>query len=156
MIRGGCLCGGVRFEVAGAALSMSSCYCSRCRKAYASPVGTVVVVNRSDFTYLEGKELIVPFQSSPRVNRPFCSRCGSRHPILEEWDPLVGIPAGLLDDDPGVRNTAHIFVGSKARWWEIRDDTPQHEEWPPGGDMETRARGVTRQDSGGGLGVLRK
>jgi hypothetical protein len=55
----------------------------------------------------------------------------------------VGIPAGLLDDDPGVRNTEHIFVGSKAPWWEIRDDTPQHEEWPPDGDMESRFDDLT-------------
>ena len=144
MIRGSCLCGGVRFEVAGTATLMSSCYCSRCRKAYASPAGTVVVVNRRDFTYLEGRELIVSFHSSPRVNRPFCSRSGSRLPIVEEWDPLVGIPAGLLDDDPGVKNTQHIFVGSKAPWWEIRDDIPQHEEWLPRGDLEARFEDLTR------------
>jgi hypothetical protein len=35
------------------------------------------------------------------------------------------VPAGLLDADPGVRITGHIFVGSKAPWDEIAGDGPQ-------------------------------
>jgi hypothetical protein len=143
MIRGGCLCGGVGFEVIGSALDMVSCYCSRCRKAYGAAAGTIVVVNRSDFKYLRGQDLIVPAQSSACVNRPFCSKCGSRLPILEEWDPLVGIPAGLLEGDPGIRNSKHIFVGSKAPWWKIGDGAPRHQDWPPGEDMDRRFENIT-------------
>ena len=40
--------------------------------------------------------------------------------------------AGLLDDDLGVKPALHMFVGSKAPWWEITDDLPQFEEWVPG------------------------
>jgi len=39
---------------------------------------------------------------------------------------------GAAFDDPGVRPALHMFVGSKAAWWEIRDDLPQFEEWVPG------------------------
>ena len=35
---------------------------------------------------------------------------------------------GTLDDDPGVRPVDHIFVGSKAPWYEITDDLPQHRD----------------------------
>jgi hypothetical protein len=45
---------------------------------------------------------------------------------------LYFIPPGLLDDDPGVKPALHMFVGSKAPWWEITDDLPQFEEWVPG------------------------
>jgi hypothetical protein len=31
-----------------------------------------------------------------------------------------------------VRPGEHIFVGSKAPWYEIVGALPQHEEWPPG------------------------
>jgi hypothetical protein len=44
----------------------------------------------------------------------------------------VSVPAGLLDDDPGVRPRLHVFVGSKAPWWEINDDLPQYAKWVPG------------------------
>ena len=34
---------------------------------------------------------------------------------------------GTLVDDPTIRPTEHIFVGSKARWFTITDDLPQYE-----------------------------
>ena len=30
---------------------------------------------------------------------------------------------------PTIRPSAHIFVGSKARWFTITDDLPQHQEF---------------------------
>ena len=59
--------------------------------------------------------------------------------MVESWDPLVGIPAGLFDDDLETEVSSHIFVGSKASWWEITDDLAQHDAYPPGEDMNDRA-----------------
>jgi len=42
----------------------------------------------------------------------------------------LGIALGTLDDDPGIRPERHIYVGSKAPWFEITDDLPQHDELP--------------------------
>jgi hypothetical protein len=109
---------------------MSNCHCGRCRKAYGSAFGTIAVVAAEDFTYTSGEELIVSFPGG-RVPRPFCRHCGSRLPLAVEGDPLVGIPAGLLDDDPGCRPTVDIFTTSKAPWWEIPEGTRQHAAWPP-------------------------
>ena len=41
------------------------------------------------------------------------------------------IPFGSLDDDVGVQPQRHIFVGSKAPWFEITDDLPQFEAGAP-------------------------
>ena len=41
------------------------------------------------------------------------------------------VPAGLLVSDPGVPISGHIFVGSKAPWFEITDDLPRFEEHAP-------------------------
>jgi hypothetical protein len=35
---------------------------------------------------------------------------------------------GILVDDPTIRPTRHIFVGSKAPWFAISDDLRQYEE----------------------------
>jgi hypothetical protein len=43
---------------------------------------------------------------------------------------FVVVPMGSLDDDPGIRPERHIFAGSKAPWYEIPDDLPQHAEYP--------------------------
>jgi hypothetical protein len=40
----------------------------------------------------------------------------------------VHVAMGSLVDEPSVRPAEHIFVGSKAPWFEITDDLPQAEE----------------------------
>ena len=42
----------------------------------------------------------------------------------------VHVTMGTLIDTPSIRPTAHIFVGSKAPWFEICDALPQFEEFP--------------------------
>jgi hypothetical protein len=131
MIRGSCLCRGVTFEVKGPVRLLGNCHCSRCRKAYGSAFGTIAVVNTSDFAFTKGVDLMRSYAGG-RVDRPFCANCGSRLPICVAGDPLVGIPAGLLDDDPGVRPSEDVFVDSKAPWWELGTGTERHAAWPPG------------------------
>jgi hypothetical protein len=36
---------------------------------------------------------------------------------------------GSLADEPSIRPGEHIFVGSKAPWFEITDGLPQSEEY---------------------------
>jgi hypothetical protein len=139
MLTGACLCGAVRFQVAGPVLQLHNCHCSECRKAYGAAFGTVAVVEAKHFAYLSGADLIGAYKQSERVTRYWCKQCGSRLPIAEPWDPLVGIPAGLLEGDPGRRPDFHIFVGSKAPWWTITDKAPQYEAWKPGEDLNERA-----------------
>lgn len=71
-------------------------------------------------------------------SRPHTNEIGSAAlsrsivPSKAAYLTTVSIPAGLLDDDPGVRPKLHVFAGSKAPWWEITDGLPQHEKWVPG------------------------
>jgi hypothetical protein len=58
-----------------------------------------------------------------------CEKCFS----LLYWTGYEGkirVPYGSLIDEPALRPTAHMFVGSKAPWYEILDGLPQHEEDP--------------------------
>lgn len=131
MVSGSCLCGGIRFEADEIALIIN-CHCSQCRKAQGAAFSTFAFVRRPDFRLERGEELIVGYQSSPGFHRDFCRVCGSRAPHLAEGSDTWGVPAGLLDGDPGVRPALHIFASSKAPWWEIRDELPQFDEEVPG------------------------
>jgi hypothetical protein len=111
---------------------MSHCHCSRCRKTHGAAFATYVTCPEGRLRLTGGRERIVRFESSPGTFRPFCSRCGSVVPDGVPWEGRVGMPAGCLDDDPGVRPLAHIFVASKAPWWEIRDSLPRFDAYPPG------------------------
>ena len=138
MIQGSCLCGGIRFEVDEVAL-ITTCHCSKCRKSRGSAFSATASVRIEDFRYLAGEELVQVMESTTETYTPsFCRTCGSPAPWVLTERGLVGIPAGLLDDDPAVRPALHMFVESKAPWWEITDDLPRFDEWVPGYEPETK------------------
>jgi hypothetical protein len=141
-IRGSCLCGGVKFEINGSLIGPSNCHCSNCRKQHGAAFRSRARVQINDFKWIEGEGLVKFYESSPGGYRGFCRVCGS--PIINKFDARAadaaddpgmpsryGVSLGTLDDDPGVRPTAHIFVRSKAPWYEITDDLPQYAEYPP-------------------------
>ena len=131
MIKGSCACGGVRFEI-DAARAMTHCHCTNCRKLTGASFATYVHVEKQTFRWLAGEDLINQYESAPGSFRAFCRVCSSLVPGQAPYLPTVSIPAGLFDDDPGVRPRLHVFTSSKAPWWEITDDLPQHEKWVPG------------------------
>jgi len=124
MATGSCLCGGVAFTVSGEFSDMTHCHCSMCRKIHGSQFATYFCAQQ--LTYTKGQELIRTYESSPGFDRSFCGCCGS---VLPEQSPVDGngvyVAAGLLDDDPGIRPTAHIFSESKADGYAITDALPQ-------------------------------
>jgi len=128
---GGCLCGGVRYEISGPLGHASHCHCSMCRKHHGAAFGSYASARRADFRWTAGEDLVGRFASSPGIERGFCRGCGS----TLFWDATgnpesFGLALGTLDGDPGVRPSLHIFVGSKALWYEIADDLPAHETSP--------------------------
>ncbi len=132
MSRARCLCGAVVWDIDGPVEFMSHCHCARCRKAHGAAFATVVA-GPADRFRLQGAEHVVRWESSPGLSRCFCGRCGSVVPG-NPVDGLVFLPAGNFDDDPGVRPVAHIFVASKASWFEIHDSLPRFDAYPPGID----------------------
>lgn len=133
MVRGRCLCGGVAFEVSGDIGMVTHCHCSMCRKFHGSAFATHGAVPADGFRWLAGQELVRRFASSPGGARPFCRGCGSNVPS-DHMPGFVFVPLGNLDDDPGTRPLAHIFVGSKALWYDIAGDLPRFDAYPPGFD----------------------
>jgi hypothetical protein len=103
-----------------------------CRKFHGAAFGTVVSAKREEFRWVKGRDLVARYRSSPGFERCFCRVCGSPVPGDSGGGPQIFLPAGGIDDDPGLKPMAHIFVGSKAPWFEITDALPQFEEWPPG------------------------
>jgi hypothetical protein len=131
MIRGSCLCGDVRFEIRGKLSDASHCHCSMCRKAHGAAFGTYASAKAAEFRFVSGENRITRYGSSAGIVRTFCARCGSTLPWLPESKPdVVDVALGVLDDDPGVRPACHIFVGSKAPWYEITDSLPQYPTRP--------------------------
>ena len=142
-IRGNCLCGGIRFEITGPLLAPLNCHCSQCRKQHGAAFRSRVRVAAADFRWVQGEDLIKYYESPRGYLRGFCRDCGS--PVINRagpnWKvppdfpataPQYGIALALLDD-PQVTPQLHCFTASKAPWFEITDDLPQYEGYPPAG-----------------------
>lgn len=59
-------------------------------------------------------------------------RCGECFSLVY-WTGYQGrirVPYGSLLSEPRLKPTAHMFVGSKASWYQILDDLPQYDESP--------------------------
>src|SRR5689334_12051273 len=131
MLEGSCLCGAVRYRIDGELGPILCCHCSMCRKAQGSAFGANAAVPAAAFRIVQGEDALRAYRSSPKKERVFCGTCGS--PIFSRRDGAtdVRVRIGTLDTPITARPTAHIFVGSKATWWEITDDLPRHAELEP-------------------------
>jgi hypothetical protein len=130
MMKGSCLCGAVSFEIAGSLERQpEACHCSQCRKQ-TSHVFVGVNVLRRDLT-LHGGDKITWYRSSEKVQRGFCSVCGSAlfwNPIIEGYQ-YISVAMGALAPPTGVRLAKHTFVRDKGDYYEISDGLPQSETY---------------------------
>jgi hypothetical protein len=151
VVRGSCLCGDVAWEMSPPFRTMSHCHCARCRKSHGAAFATFLRCNADAFRLVRGRERIVSYVSSPGATRPFCARCGAKVPDGEPWHGTVGVPAGPFDDDPGSRPQAHIFVASKAPWFEIHDTLPRFDTYPPNFNIPAVADRPSADPAGAGI-----
>jgi hypothetical protein len=104
------------------------CHCSQCRKVSGAASNAVIVVPETDFRWLAGETLGQRYARPSGWQTVFCRSCGSPLPQKLRGAAAYWVPAGLLDDDPGLRIGAHIFVGSRAPWDEISGSAPRFDE----------------------------
>jgi hypothetical protein len=127
---GSCLCGDVAYEIDGPPVAMYQCHCSRCRRARSAAHGANFFVKVDNFRWTRGEGQVVSYKvpEAQRFGVAFCKRCGGAVPRVFG---IVVVPAAAVDTEFGMTPMAHIFVGSKAPWFEITDSIPQLLEGPP-------------------------
>jgi hypothetical protein len=127
-LRGRCLCGAVSYEVADEFRYCLNCHCSNCRRATGSAFKPFAGIERSKLKLTDGADQLLIF-GEESAHDAHCGRCGSLLYSLVQDAQVVHVTLGTLVDSPSIRPSAHIFVGSKAPWYTITDDLPQHEEF---------------------------
>ena len=128
MHTGSCLCGAVRFEVAGDLPNPDACHCTQCRKT-SGHYFVSTDLPRSAVT-IQGAENVTWYRSSEKVRRGFCSTCGSSlfwDPIQRDW---MGIAMGAFDKPTGAHIHVHIYVADKGDYYDIGDGAPQFQTTP--------------------------
>ncbi|HEV2229502.1 MAG TPA: GFA family protein [Steroidobacteraceae bacterium] len=120
---GGCLCGAVRYEVAGPLRAVVFCHCTQCRRSTGHFLAATAARHR-DFRLLAGEELRW-YASSDSARRAFCGRCGSTLFWQANGRDYISIAAGTLDGPTGLDSACHIHVADKGDYYPIADGLPQ-------------------------------
>ncbi|MBW2417431.1 MAG: GFA family protein [Deltaproteobacteria bacterium] len=131
MLTGRCLCGEVTYEIEGKISPIWLCHCSKCRRWTGSAFHASAACSPDRFHWLSGVDSIGEYEDTPSYKVRFCKRCGTPVPWHDADRDLVFVHVGGLNEDPGRAIAHHIFVGSKAPWFEILDDRAQYEEHRP-------------------------
>jgi hypothetical protein len=123
-LTGGCLCGGVRFEVTEPLVSAGYCHCTRCQHRTGTAASASGRTAPGSLRVLSGEPLVREYDPGDGgFLKAFCSTCGSalwsRSP--DDRD-LISVRLGAFDSDPGIRPSSRQFVAYAAAWEAIPDD----------------------------------
>lgn len=120
-MRGGCLCGAVRFlyegPIGGDLGAVTVCFCAQCRRSQG--LGCAVAPALAEgFKLTQGMGVLIEYESSPGKKRAFCGACGS--PIYSRHDErpkALRLRLGALDKlPPDLKIEARIFAEQAPEW----------------------------------------
>ena len=124
-VRGGCLCGAVRFTVTMPTLFCGHCHCSMCRRSHGAAFVTWIAVPRAQVA-IDGDPRLTRYASSEHGSRSFCSRCGSSLFCVSSRHPeIVDIPLANMDGPIDRLPESHIYFDDRAAWTTVGDDLPR-------------------------------
>jgi hypothetical protein len=121
---GGCLCGGVRFELSEPAPEAGYCHCTRCQRRTGTGSSVQARIDGRTFRLVRGEELVKAWRHPDGgFEKCFCGECGAHLFSRNPGDPSqMSIRMGAFDGDPGVRPSWHAFVDYAPPWDPVPDD----------------------------------
>jgi hypothetical protein len=126
-LHGRCYCGAVQYVVADEFAYAAYCHCSNCRRTTRSAFKPFAGIERDKLVVTDGGENLLIF-GGENANNTHCKVCGSLLFSVAREGAFVHVAMRTLTEDPTIRPTHHIFVGSKAPWHMITDGLPQYEQ----------------------------
>ena len=124
-VTGGCLCGEIRYRVAGPALDTCFCHCRMCQKFSGGPVLVCSTYPATAVQFTKGE--LRYYKSSPFAERGFCGNCGSSltyralvPAVTAAWADWILIYTGSLDNPAPNVPTWHLGVESQMPWVDIQ------------------------------------
>ena len=127
ILAGECFCRAVGYAVADEFAYAMNCHCANCRRTTGAAFKPFAGIARDKLSVIRGADKLTTYGDEANHDA-HCGRCGSLLYSVVRDGAFVHVAMGTLVDDPSIRPTAHIFVGSKAPWFVITDDLPQYQE----------------------------
>ncbi len=127
ILHGGCLCGGVRYQITGPRRDIIVCHCENCRRTHGH-VAAYTSVDQADLQLISEQSLQWFHDQSPNTYRGFCNRCGaSLFWDARDGNNKIAVAAGTLDDASSLKTIGHVYVSEAGGYYEIDDGLPQYE-----------------------------
>jgi len=119
-VKGGCLCGRVQYQVRGPFDTFHLCHCSQCRRSTGTAHAANIFTTEDRLEWICGEELIKRFipDEADVIGKSFCSHCGSLVPYTSIHSGRLIIPAGSLNEHPGIDPQDNIFWSDRADWYD--------------------------------------
>lgn len=132
-LTGGCLCGGVRFEVTEPLVSAVYCHCTRCQRRTGSAAAASARIAPGSLRITQGEDLVRAYEPADGFAKDFCGNCGAALWARNPTDPeQLAVRLGAFDADPGIRPSARQFVAYAAPWEPLpHDGLPRYPERRP-------------------------
>jgi len=122
---GGCLCGAVRYRVAGPLGDAVYCHCALCRRANAAPAVPWITVPPARFALTAGAP--ASYRSSDHGTRAFCAACGTQLTFRTTQRPDdVDVTLCSLDRPQDATPAYHIWSESRLPWLRLDEHLPAH------------------------------
>jgi hypothetical protein len=125
IIRGGCLCGAVRYE-ATEPYDVTHCHCADCRRGSGAPFVTWACFRRSAFKFTAGQPRELRWAGRLRS---FCSQCGT--PLMFQASPEadeIAVTVCSLDQPETIAPADHTWVSDRLPWIRLADDLPTYDQ----------------------------
>lgn len=104
--RGGCLCGGVEFEVTGEPYRTGICHCLDCRKHHGA-LFYAAAIFPADAVSISG-------DTHSYSGRHFCPLCGSS--VFARYQDEIELHLGAFDAPDRFKPTYECWVARRERW----------------------------------------
>ncbi|MBI3435828.1 MAG: GFA family protein [Proteobacteria bacterium] len=132
-LKGGCLCGAVRYELAAEPVMTGICHCLNCQKLSGSGHAFHIMVPEAAFSVCgTTKGYTWAADSGSKVTTSFCGECGS--PMFGRtgsFPGMVTVRAASLDDPTAVKPQVRVFAKRQQPWDHADPALPAFPTMPP-------------------------
>jgi len=122
-LKGGCLCGHVRYDARPDHREGYYCHCRMCQLAFGNTRAAFLNLRKSEVTWHTAPTY---YDSSKIARRGFCSRCGT--PLSFEFNDSqnMDLSVGSLDDPSVLKPVSHYAIETRIASWHADDGLPGH------------------------------
>jgi hypothetical protein len=127
---GQCLCGSIRYQLAGEPNVVAVCHCADCRRSAGAPMVSWAMFPEAAFSLTKGEPKT--FNSSGTAMRSFCADCGTglfyRNAAM--LPGIVDIQSSTLDNPDALPPAVQIQTVERLEWMKHLHELPEFERFP--------------------------